>query len=138
MKVYKLGKVIDNQKIEIQLALHQLNEARDELKRSFKRRKQIAIEENDTHYQEIDTTELFADGNTSEFDAIAIDQMEKNGTLTKEVKNIKREQEVQSILLCEVIEQKKKVEEEKVVIEDDKRILTNRLEDKTLEVTRIF
>lgn len=35
--------------IEIHLALHPLNESRDELKNSIKRRKDIAIEENDTH-----------------------------------------------------------------------------------------
>jgi hypothetical protein len=63
--------------------------------------------------------------------------MEKNGALTEEIKNLKIEQEVQSVLLYEVTEQKKKFEEDKVVIEDDKRILTNRLEEKTSEVNRI-
>ena len=130
MEVYKLGKVIDSQKIEIQLSLHQLNEARDELKHSLKRRKEISIKENDTQYQEIDTTEFFADGNKSKFDATVVDLMENNGILTKEVRNLKKEQEVQSVFLCEVTEQKKKVEEEKVMIEDHKRILTNILEEK--------
>ena len=46
MEVYKLGKTIENQKIEIQLTLHQLMEARDELQNSLKRRKEIAIEQN--------------------------------------------------------------------------------------------
>ena len=63
--------------------------------------------------------------------------MEKNGTLIEEVRNLKIEQEIQSIFLCEVIEQKKKVEEEKVMIEDDKRILANKLEEKTSELNRI-
>ena len=40
-------------------------------------------------------------------------------------------------MLCEVTEQKKKVEEDKFMIEDDKRTLTNILEKKTLEVNRI-
>ena len=71
-----------------------MNEARDELKHSLKRRKEIAIEENDTQYQEIDTTEFFIDGNTSEFDVVVADLMEKNGTLTEEVRNIKREKEI--------------------------------------------
>ena len=102
MEVYKLGKTIENQKIEIKLTLHQLNEARYELKWPLKRRKEIAIEENDTHYQEIDTTRLFVDGNKHEFYAIVVDLMEKNGVLTEEVINIKIEQEVQSVLLCEV------------------------------------
>ena len=48
MEVYKLGKIIDNKGIEIQLILHQLDEAREELKKSLKRRKEIFIAENDT------------------------------------------------------------------------------------------
>ena len=56
MEVYKLGKTIENQVIDIQLPLQQLNEARDALKSSLKRRREIAIVENDTHYKEIDTS----------------------------------------------------------------------------------
>ena len=62
MEVYKLGKTIENQVIDIHLALQQLDEVRDELKSSLKRIKEIAILENDTHYKEIDTLELFIDG----------------------------------------------------------------------------
>ena len=91
MELYKLGKTIENQKIEFHLALHKLNEARDELKHSLKRRKDISIEENDTQYQDIDTTELFSDGNTSEFDAKITNLVEKNGALTKETINLKIE-----------------------------------------------
>ena len=48
MEFYKLEKVIENQEIEIQLILHQLNEARNGLKKSLKRRKEISIDENVT------------------------------------------------------------------------------------------
>ena len=60
MEVYKLGKVIENQVIDIQLFLHNLEEAREELRKSLKRRKDIAIAENDTWYKEIDTTQVFS------------------------------------------------------------------------------
>ena len=43
-----MGKIIENQGIEIQLILHSLDEAREELRKSLKRRKDIAIAENDT------------------------------------------------------------------------------------------
>ena len=79
--------------IDIHLALQQLNEPRDALKSSLKRRKEIVIVENDTHYKEIDTTKLFIDGNSSEFDAAIIDLMEKNREQPKKIKNIKLEQE---------------------------------------------
>ena len=39
MEVYKLRKIIENQGIEIQLILNQFDEAREELKKSLKRRK---------------------------------------------------------------------------------------------------
>ena len=80
---------------------------------------------------------MFIDGNTSEFDTTVADLVEKNGALTKKVRNLKVKQEVQSIFLCEVTEKKKKAEEDKVMIEDEKRIVTKRLEEKTLEVNRI-
>ena len=49
MEVYKLGKSVENQKIEIQLSLHQLKDARDELQNSLKRRREVAIQQDDTH-----------------------------------------------------------------------------------------
>ena len=123
--------------IDIHLELQQLNEARDALKSSLKRRKEIAIAENDTQYKEIDTKKLFIEGNSSEFDAAIANLMEKNRAQTKEIKNLKLEQESQAILLCEVTEQKKKAIEEKAIIEEDKRILENRLEEKSIELSRI-
>ena len=77
-KSIQARKNIENQRIEIQLILHQLNEARDHLKKSLKRRKEIAIEENDTQYKEIDITRLFSNGDSNEFNAIITNLMEKN------------------------------------------------------------
>ena len=136
MEVYKLGKIIDNQEIEIHLILHQLNEGRDALS-SLKRRKEIAIAENDTHYKDIDTTKLFTKGNSSEFDAAIANLMEKNRARVEEIKNLKLEQESQAILLCEVTKQKKKAIEDKTILEEDKRILANRLEEKLEELSKI-
>ena len=78
MEVYKLGKIIENQGIEVQLILHSLEEAKEELRKSLKRRKDIAIAENDTQYKEVDTTKFFANGYSNEFDAEMVDLMEKN------------------------------------------------------------
>ena len=69
MEVFKLGKIIVNQVIDVHLSLHKVEEAREELRKSLKRRKEIAIAENDIHYKEIDTTKVFAKGDTKEFDA---------------------------------------------------------------------
>ncbi len=113
MEVYKLGKFIENQGIEIQLILHQLDEAREELKKFLKRRKEIAIAENDTQYKEIDTTKLFSNGDSNEFDSTIVDLMENHRVQAKEIRNLKLDQESQAILLCEVTKQNKKDMEEK-------------------------
>ena len=85
----------------------------------------------------MDTTKLFANKNSNEFDVVVTNLMEKNRTLAEKIINLKIDQESQAILLCEVMKQKKRAIEEKVMIEDDKRILTRRLEERSLEVTRI-
>ena len=104
MEVYKLGKVIENQVIDIQLFLHNLEEAREELKKFLKRRKDIAIAENDTQYKEIDTTKVFSNGDTQEFDAEIVDLMENNSAQVEEIRSLKIEQESQAMMLCEITE----------------------------------
>ena len=123
--------------IDIHLSLKQLNEVRDALRSLVKRRKEITIAENEKHYNEIDTTKIFAEGNSSEFDAAIADLMEKNRAQAEEIRNLKLEQESQAILLCEVTKQKKKAIEEKNILEEDKRILANRLEEKSVELSMI-
>ena len=47
------------------------------------------------------------------------------------------EHESQAMMLCEITEQKKREIEDRVMLEDDKRNLANRLEEKSTELTRI-
>ena len=63
--------------------------------------------------------------------------MEKNIVQAEEIRNLKLEKESQAILLCEVTEQKKKYMEDKPMIEEEKIILANRLEEKPTELTKI-
>ena len=48
MEIYNLGKIVESKEIGIHLILHSLKEAREELRESLKRRKDITIAENDT------------------------------------------------------------------------------------------
>ena len=41
------------------------------------------------------------------------------------------------MMLCEITKQKKRVIEDRSMLEDDKRNLANRLEEKSIELTRI-
>src|SRR4029434_11225326 len=137
MEAFKLGKILENQVIDVQLALHSLENARDELKKTMKRRKDLALAENDINYKEIDTTTLFTNGDTKEFDAAIAELMETNRSQAKEIRTLKLEQESNAIMLCEENEQKKRAIEEKVMMEEEKRNTANRLEAKTIEFERI-
>ena len=137
MEVFKLGKIIDNHVIDVHLALHKVEEAREELRKSLKRRKDIAIAENDIHYKEINTTQVFSNGYSKEFDAAIVELMEKNRAQVEEIISLKMEQESQAMMLCEITEQKKREIEDRAMLEDDKRNLSNRLEEKSTELTKI-
>ena len=93
MEVFKLGKIIENQVIDVHLALHKVEEDREELRKSFKRRKEIAIADNDIQYKEINTTQVFSNGDSKEFDAAITELMEKNRTQAEEIRSLKMEQE---------------------------------------------
>ena len=104
MEVYKHGKVIENQVIDIQLVLHNLEEATEELRKSLKRRREISIAENDTQHKEINTKKMFSNGDTQEFEAEIADLMERNRAQVEEIRSLKIEQETQAMFLCEITE----------------------------------
>ena len=53
MEAYKLGKIIDNQVIVIHQILQQLEAEKEELNKSLRKRKDMAIQKDDTLYQEV-------------------------------------------------------------------------------------
>ena len=132
-----LSKIIENQKIDIQLLLHQLKNVRDILIQSMKKRKDMAIQLNESNFKEEDTTRLFDSGNPNECDVAIANLMQKNNDLSEEVRNLKRKHEIQSVRLFEEIELRKKVEDEKVMIEDDTKVLRNGLDEKTSDVQKL-
>ena len=74
------------------------------MRKSLKRRREIAIAENDTQYKEIDTTKVFANGDTKEFDAAIEHLMEKNIVQGEEIRSLKIKQELQAMMLFEINE----------------------------------
>ena len=75
-----------------------MEEAREESRKSLKRRKDIAIAENDTQYKEIDTTKVFSNGDSKEFDVTIVDLMEKKKVQAIEIRTLKIEQESQAMM----------------------------------------
>ena len=63
--------------------------------------------------------------------------MEKNRAQEEEIRNLKIEKESQTMMLCEVTEYKKRAIEDKVMIEEDKRNLTNKIEEKSTDLAKI-
>ena len=72
------------------------------MRKSLKRRKDIDIAENDTHYKEIDTSNLFSNGDTKEFDVAIEKLMERNRAQVEEIRSLKIEQESQAMMLCKI------------------------------------
>ena len=63
--------------------------------------------------------------------------MEKNRVQVEEIRSLKMEQESQAMMLCEITEQKKRAIEDSAMFEDEKRNLANKLEEKSIELTKI-
>ena len=97
----------------------------------------MAILSNEFNFKEEDTTGLFDNGNPSECDVAIADLMEKNNAMKEKVTNLKREHEIQAIRICEETKLRMKAVEDKAMIEDDIRILRNRLDEKTLDIQKL-
>ena len=52
MEVFRVDKAIDNEKLDLELAIRQLKQAKEQLSQSLKRRKDLAIKMNDQLYVE--------------------------------------------------------------------------------------
>ena len=63
--------------------------------------------------------------------------MEKNRIQAKEIRSLKIEHESQDMMLCEITKQKKRATEDRAILEDGKRNLANRLEEKSTELSKI-
>ena len=97
MEIFRLDKAIENEKLDLKMAMAQLKEAREHLSQSLKRRKELAKEINDHEYVETKIENLFPTSTSNEVDEAnnAIKELlEKNGLLQKEVRMLRREQKI--------------------------------------------
>lgn len=62
MEAYKMGKIIKNQKIDVQLSYEKFKATKETLSKSLKRRKEMEIQKNYTQYKEENVEELFDEG----------------------------------------------------------------------------
>ena len=47
MEIFKLNKAIDNEKVDLEMAITQLKKSKDQISQSIKRRKNLLIQMND-------------------------------------------------------------------------------------------
>ena len=94
MEIFKLDKSNENEKLDLELAMAQLKEAKEHLSQSLKRRKELARQMNDHQYVEERIEDLSPSSSSDEANKAIKEILEKNGSLQEEVRNLKREQEV--------------------------------------------
>ena len=85
---------------------------KEQISQSLKRRKDLAIQMNDHLYIEERIEYLNSTSNLDEANEAMKEIFEKNGFLQEEVRKLRRKQEIQSVRLCEILEEKNKTKEE--------------------------
>ena len=92
MEVFRLDKVIDNEILDLEMAIVQLKKAKEKLSYSLKRRKELANEMNNHKYIEERIEDFCPSTSSKEVDDVIKEILEKNGSLQEEVRTLKREQ----------------------------------------------
>ena len=94
MEIFKLDKAIDNEKLDLEMVIGQLKEAKEHLSLSMKRRKELAKKMNGHQYVEEKIEDFFPSRSLDEANEAIKELLEKNGSLQEEVRKLKREQEI--------------------------------------------
>ena len=83
MQIFKLDKEIENEKLDMEMVLVQLKEAKEHLSQSLKRRKELTNQMNDLKYVEERIEDFFPSSNLDEANNAIKELLEKNGSLQK-------------------------------------------------------
>ena len=93
MEVFRIDKAIDNEKLDLELAIAKLKKAKEKLSQSLKRRNNLAIPMNDKLNIEEIIEDIHLD-NLDDSNEVIKELLEKNGNLQEEVRKMRREQEI--------------------------------------------
>ena len=91
MEIFKLDKAIENKKIDLEMAIAQLKEAKENLSQSLKRRKELENQMNDHQYVEEKIEYFFPSSSSNEANNAIKELLEKNGSLQEEVRKLRKE-----------------------------------------------
>ena len=81
MEIFKLDKAIDNEKLDLEMAIAQLKKAKEQLSQSLKRRKELANQMNYHQYIEENIENVFPSSSSDEANNAIKEILEKNGSL---------------------------------------------------------
>ena len=94
--------------LRLDKAIAQLKKEKEQLSKSLKQRRDLSIQMNDHLYIEEIIKDLHPSSSSDEAnDAIKV-LLEKNSSLEEEVRKLRTQKEIQSIRLCEIMEDKNK------------------------------
>ena len=94
MEIFRLDKAIDNEKLDLEMAIAHLKKAKEKLYQSLKRRKYLEIQMNDHLYTEERIEDLHSESSLDKANEAINEQLGKNGSLQEEVRKLRREQEI--------------------------------------------
>ena len=81
MEVFRLDKAIENEKLNLEMAIVQLKKDKEQLSHALKRRKELANEMNDHKYIEERIEDFCPSTSSKEVDDAIKELLEKNGSL---------------------------------------------------------
>ena len=79
MEIFRLDKSIENEKLDLEMAIAQLKKAKEHLSQSLKRRKELSNQMNDHQYIEERIECFFPSSNPDEENDAIKELLEKNG-----------------------------------------------------------
>ena len=81
MEIFRLGKAIDREKLDLEMVVAQLKKAKEQLSQSLKRRKDLAIQMNDHLYTKERIEDLHLVSSLDEANEAIKELLEKNCSL---------------------------------------------------------
>ena len=108
MEIFRLDKAIDNENLDLEMAIAQLKKAKEKLSQSLKRTEDRSIQMNNHFYIEERIEYFHLSSSSDEVNDVIKELFQKNGSLQEEVRKLRREREIWSVRICEIMEDKNK------------------------------
>ena len=90
MEIFRLDKAIENEKLDLEMAIIELNEAKEHLSQSLKRRKELANQMNDLKYVEEKIEDFFPSSSLDEAKNAIKELVEKEWTIARRNKETQK------------------------------------------------